>query len=453
MHVYNLQDFILQIAKAMKDRLIFGGKLTHVLCCLLVLHNVQPKAQGCHNYVATEEANLDFKELNALLLYDENDTSWRVTDPIVKARYIAINEKKRMLYREHGIKIWHKYPKDPRRYEWFIRNFAGIGYLNNYYWKNIDSGAYKHELIPLFTSYSTPMDFEMLTRHEKFYPSMRAEYFRWIDRDTSLSAKAKVLAKNKVFVNELESFLKLSRNVEYRHGKKIDMARLKKLVWMAFPSANTVNLTGMISSRDGTFVLRAMDNDFLANYEHFGLSYHDVYELIKTFSMAENENLRHWASQRLSLLALKENPIDFECTAISGKVIDLKKMRGKVVLLDFWSTGCSSCIERMPAIKEVYDRFKARGFEVISLCINSADEIEQIRRIEKKIGADWPIAMIGGKTKDDRPNSLGKKIWKKYGFFGVPQLLLLDKQGRLVMLNDILRGGDFEPLIKKLLNE
>ncbi|MNY08545.1 hypothetical protein D3C86_1414070 [compost metagenome] len=61
--------------------------------------------------------------------------------------------------------------------------------------------------------------------------------------------------------------------------------------------------------------------------------------------------------------------------------------------------------------------------------------------------------LLGGNGKSgySAPNSLAKSIWKKYGFSGVPQLLLLDKNGKLVMYNDLLTNGDFEPLVKELL--
>src|SRR5690606_25271439 len=123
------------------------------------------------------------------------------------------------------------------------------------------------------------------------------------------------------------------------------------------------------------------------------------------------------------------------------------------VLVDFWSTGCSSCIERMPAIKLVYDKYKSKGFEVVSGCLNSEDEEEVVRKIKKRIESEWPILMLGGKDKREWATSMGNKIMRKYGFFGVPQLLLLNKQGKLVLLNDVLRDGNFEPIVKELLAE
>ena len=62
------------------------------------------------------------------------------------------------------------------------------------------------------------------------------------------------------------------------------------------------------------------------------------------------------ADSRLEMIG-KPAP-DFSATDIDGNPISLKDYRGKIVLLDFWSTTCGPCIGEIPNVKKVYDAYK-----------------------------------------------------------------------------------------------
>lgn len=197
-----------------------------------------------------------------------------------------------------------------------------------------------------------------------------------------------------------------------------------------------------------------MDNDFIAIYGQLGIGDTELARFLDSLKISTTHlGVHEWVSQRTSVLKLKNEPLQLKHTAIDGMEIDLEKLRGKVVLVDFWNTNCLGCIRRMPAIKEVYDKYRSKGFEVISIATDPETKMEQIKKIKNKIGASWPTLVIGGKNHEEHSISLTRIIWNKYGFSGVPQLLLLDKRGQLVMLNDLLRKGNFEPLVRKLLTE
>jgi peroxiredoxin len=56
-------------------------------------------------------------------------------------------------------------------------------------------------------------------------------------------------------------------------------------------------------------------------------------------------------------------------TTIAGKKINMADLKGKVVLVNFWSTDCTVCVREMPDLVNTYNTYKAKGFEVIAVAM------------------------------------------------------------------------------------
>lgn len=56
-------------------------------------------------------------------------------------------------------------------------------------------------------------------------------------------------------------------------------------------------------------------------------------------------------------------------TTIEGKKISMGDLKGKVVLVNFWATDCPGCIKEMPELINTYNRYKSKGFEIISVAM------------------------------------------------------------------------------------
>src|SRR6476659_1884569 len=67
--------------------------------------------------------------------------------------------------------------------------------------------------------------------------------------------------------------------------------------------------------------------------------------------------------------------LELRVTAIDGSEIDLSKLRGKVVLLDFWATRCPPCVEELPKILAIYNKFHEKGLEIIGISTDESKEI------------------------------------------------------------------------------
>lgn len=136
-------------------------------------------------------------------------------------------------------------------------------------------------------------------------------------------------------------------------------------------------------------------------------------------------------------------PLEMSFKAMDGSDIDLKQMRGKIILLDFWSITCASCIKEMPHLRELYDKYKEKGLEIIGIVANGGAEKNQVLKIVENQKINWPQRLDKGPEATLSYHSL-------YKITALPTVWLLDKEGKVVDKNA--RGGRLEPLIKKYLN-
>ncbi|MCK0114818.1 TlpA family protein disulfide reductase [Gelidibacter sp. F63206] len=160
------------------------------------------------------------------------------------------------------------------------------------------------------------------------------------------------------------------------------------------------------------------------------------------------KTLHKFATDNLAAIeAIKEmdgtKPLEMTFTAMDGTQVDLAKMRGKVVLIDFWTPYCGPCIAVMPHLKALYDKYRDQGFEVIGIVSGAAGRESHIQDVLQKTKANWPLRLEGGADTSVSFTSL-------YQINSYPTVWLLKKEGVIVDKNA--RGERLEPLIRKYLN-
>jgi thiol-disulfide isomerase/thioredoxin len=155
------------------------------------------------------------------------------------------------------------------------------------------------------------------------------------------------------------------------------------------------------------------------------------------------EEYRLWANGLLYRLDLYGKPVDLKFKALDGRDVDLAKMRGKVVLIDFWATGCVPCVAALPEIKAVYDKYHAKGFEVVGIAFDT--DRDRLARFIKERELPWPESFEGQGGID---NSFGQK----FGVRAIPHTLIIDKKGCLAIDDFYVRPG-FESVVTNLLVE
>jgi cytochrome c biogenesis protein CcmG, thiol:disulfide interchange protein DsbE len=83
-------------------------------------------------------------------------------------------------------------------------------------------------------------------------------------------------------------------------------------------------------------------------------------------------------------------------TGLDGKTIDLAKLRGKVVLINYWATWCAPCKVEMPTLNAFFQRYHDRGLEIIGISVDFQKDIEKVPRAAKALA--YPVALLSAIT-------------------------------------------------------
>jgi thiol-disulfide isomerase/thioredoxin len=137
--------------------------------------------------------------------------------------------------------------------------------------------------------------------------------------------------------------------------------------------------------------------------------------------------------------------LDLAGPTVGGEKFDLKQLRGRVVLVDFWATWCGPCVAEMPNVKQVYDRYHKDGFEVVGVSLDSSKEA--LGKFLKAKEVPWPQLFFEDKEAQGWNNPLARKC----GVHAIPFTILVDRAGKVVQLG--VRGAALEPAVAKLLGK
>lgn len=112
---------------------------------------------------------------------------------------------------------------------------------------------------------------------------------------------------------------------------------------------------------------------------------------------------------------------------LDGTKFKAADRKGKVLLLNLWATWCGPCRAEMPHLVEMYDKYKDRDFQVIGLDVGdgngSPETVEEIKAFAAKMKLNYELVRIS--------NATVSEVYKLTRFEGVPQTLLVDREGHL----------------------
>lgn len=120
-----------------------------------------------------------------------------------------------------------------------------------------------------------------------------------------------------------------------------------------------------------------------------------------------------------------------------GQKIDLGKLKGKVVYLDFWASWCDPCRKSFPWMNDMHSRYDSNKFTIIAVNLDASKK--DASKFLHKIPADFPIAYDPEGT-----------VAASYNLKAMPSSYLIDKYGSLVYSHKGYREGDTAIIEKKI---
>ena len=111
---------------------------------------------------------------------------------------------------------------------------------------------------------------------------------------------------------------------------------------------------------------------------------------------------------------------DFAVTDLQGRTVRLSALRGKVVVLNLWTTWCPPCVEEMPSMERLWTSLHGDGFALLAV---SQDEEGRhaVEPFVERMRLTFPILL-------DPEHQVGDR----YGVWGYPETFVIDRNGYVV---------------------
>ncbi|HEY9167237.1 MAG TPA: thioredoxin-like domain-containing protein [Candidatus Kryptonia bacterium] len=127
----------------------------------------------------------------------------------------------------------------------------------------------------------------------------------------------------------------------------------------------------------------------------------------------------------------------------STRLITNESLLGKTYIVDFWATWCGPCVGEMKHLHDAYNKFKDKGFIILSISLD-ASPADVIAFRKDKWPMPWLHAFVG-----DWENT----ICKDFDVVAIPRPVLVDSKGKIVAMNNELRGAELDKTLERILGK
>ena len=318
------------------------------------------------------------------------------------------------LQREIGAELWANHPDDERRYSWYrhlIANSIGPAFPTNVFLAS-------HSLA-LDSKSSIPVDTDARNEWQDREQEIRREFRGWLAGPAQLDGSEKSQNAN------VASYLAFVARQDYvdallRWKHEGDRSKARTALAQLQSLANDYFTASYAARR----IAKNYIGDVVDNPELLGIDLDEYSDFLEWVRLSSHTDIRSLADGRDRRATLAYVPIELLAPTLDGEPFDLRDLRGKIVLLDFWTTSCASCIAAMPAINDIYLEYRDKGFEVVSVNFDSQKNPKLLSRINNENGLTWVTLAA---------DELWEELNDRFGFGNqVPQYMLLDRDGLLV---------------------
>ena len=111
---------------------------------------------------------------------------------------------------------------------------------------------------------------------------------------------------------------------------------------------------------------------------------------------------------------------DFSLKDLTGKKVEIKQYKGKIIFLNFWATWCGPCKEEMPSLEVMHRQFKGENFVLMTISVDY-EGLKPVQEFLNKQHYTFPVLLDpNGETLD------------LFEVKGIPTTFIIDKKGRVI---------------------
>lgn len=343
------------------------------------------------------------------------------------AKYYTWRELYYRQFRDNGATFFEQHSSDPSFAKWFKKTTND---MVPSYWPDVEKEAAKMEAFRKGRgAYAVNRDKAAINNWQSRYLAFRARYLA----NTSISSQDKQRFLNEDLPNNM---FRLAAEI-YSGGGNLDerFASMRPIIDRYCAEA----VDRAYREQPDYQPLQIALNDFGSHDTLLAKSLYSILKQAKDTTVSASA-----ADEENRLNHLRKEAVNLKVPSLTGGAsIDLEKLRGKVVLLEFWNPECHGCIAAMPKYERMYKLYHNKGFELVSVCVfwDSAARAAQhpeALAIQKKLGVTYTSGEITaaqtakGEIDWDQPAG-----WKEYGNAYGGGAFLLDQQGHLVCTDQL----------------
>ena len=152
-------------------------------------------------------------------------------------------------------------------------------------------------------------------------------------------------------------------------------------------------------------------------------------------ALAFNASAAEQSEFETSLTKVGQQTPDIGWVTLDGQKFEIKSLRGKVVLINFFATWCGPCLEEMPHLqKDIFQKIKGKNF--VMVCIGREHNEAELKEFRKKREFTIPIAA-----------DPARKIYGRFATEYIPRSYVIGVDGKIAYQS----AGYAEPEFKKML--
>ncbi len=173
-----------------------------------------------------------------------------------------------------------------------------------------------------------------------------------------------------------------------------------------------------------------MDNDTMYQFEQYELTKYEFNKLkddsqLKLSSIPSYINIKTYQPYKSPELLPKDTIApNWSLISLKDETINLSDYKGQLVLIDFFYKSCYPCMLALPALQNLHEKYNKKGLKVIGINPYDTKEDDDIENFLAKRGVTYTI-LLGGKN-----------VAKEYHVSGYPAIYLIDKEGKIILVQD-----------------